>query len=221
MQCSMQGGHIANDREWRKFQQKTGFVNCPPKVGHPTWGFFMAKYGSAFKQEVVAYYGDGERSYRDVGVRFGLDYSMVRRWVASHAAHGVAGLSAKHSHCDAHSGYLCSSECGRMACPVDRRQRCSIFAALAASRFGRGNMSAVGLKPWLRAEEAGPDPCPNHLSPSITDTVKDGPPDDEARSREELLAELAYLRMENAYLKKLEALTQARHALSGSKPSRR
>lgn len=43
---------------------------------------------------------------------------------------------------------------------------------------------------------------------------------DEAKSREELLAELRYLRMENAYLKKLEALTQG-HAPKKRKPSRR
>lgn len=33
---------------------------------------------------------------------------------------------------------------------------------------------------------------------------------DGTRSQEDLLAELAYLRMENAYLKKLQALVQAR-----------
>ena len=49
----------------------------------------------------------------------------------------------------------------------------------------------------------------------------DAPRSDEAKSREELLAELAYLRMENAYLKKLEALTQARQAPTRRKPSRR
>lgn len=57
--------------------------------------------------------------------------------------------------------------------------------------------------------------------PPTTDTSTDGAQDDAAKSREELLAELAYLRMENAYLKKLEALTQARHAPNGRKPSRR
>jgi transposase len=36
------------------------------------------------------------------------------------------------------------------------------------------------------------------------------PPEDEKRSREDLLAELEHLRMENAYLKKLQALVQAR-----------
>ena len=35
------------------------------------------------------------------------------------------------------------------------------------------------------------------------------PPDDASRSREQLLAELEYLRMENAYLKKLEEIMAA------------
>lgn len=43
---------------------------------------------------------------------------------------------------------------------------------------------------------------------------------DEAKTREELLAELKHLRMENADLKKLEALTQG-HAPKKRKPSRR
>jgi transposase len=61
----------------------------------------MSRYSSSFKQRVVEFYGEGERSYREVGVRFGLDYSTVRRWVASHAEHGLAGLARKHSHYDA------------------------------------------------------------------------------------------------------------------------
>lgn len=56
-----------------------------------------------------------------------------------------------------------------------------------------------------------PEPAPKSNDPSA----------DSAKSREDLLAELAYLRMENAYLKKLEALTQGRHAPSGRKPSKR
>jgi len=40
--------------------------------------------------------------------------------------------------------------------------------------------------------------------------TQDSPPEDDKRSREELLAEVNQLRMEVAYLKKLEALVQAR-----------
>jgi transposase len=45
------------------------------------------------------------------------------------------------------------------------------------------------------------------------------PPDDASRSREQLLAELEYLRMENAYLKKLEEIKAAtsRRPPSGKK----
>ena len=54
----------------------------------------------------------------------------------------------------------------------------------------------------------------------IIPTTKPEVAHEDKRSREELLAELEYLRMENAYLKKLEALTQG-HAPKRRKPSRR
>ncbi len=57
--------------------------------------------------------------------------------------------------------------------------------------------------------------------PPLIPAKSDAPHDDESKSREELLAELSELRMENAYLKKLEALTQARQLPTGRKPSRR
>jgi transposase len=44
---------------------------------------------------------------------------------------------------------------------------------------------------------------------------------DDKKSREELLAELTYLRMENAYLKKLDALTLEQAALEKRKSSKR
>ncbi|PSH55253.1 transcriptional regulator, partial [Phyllobacterium brassicacearum] len=44
---------------------------------------------------------------------------------------------------------------------------------------------------------------------------------DDKKSREELLAELSYLRMENAFLKKLEALTREQPAPKKRKSSRR
>lgn len=47
------------------------------------------------------------------------------------------------------------------------------------------------------------------------------PQNDETKSRAELLAELNYLRMENAYLKKLEALTREQPAPRKRKSSRR
>jgi transposase len=183
----------------------------------------MSKYSSTFKQEVVAYYGNGERSYREVGLRFGLDYSMVRRWVASYAAHGIAGLSRKHSHYDAQFRLSVLERMWKDR--LSRRQAAALFdirnvrcLSVWERQYERGGLEALAPR---RRGGSRSMPKPPVALPSVTDTVKDGPPDDEARSREELLAELAYLRMENAYLKKLEALTQARQAPIGRKPSRR
>lgn len=178
----------------------------------------MSKHSSAFKQEVVEYYGNGEHSYRDVGLRFGLGYSMVRRWVASHAEHGLAGLARKHSHYDAQFRLSVLERMWKDG--LSRRQAAALFDIRSVGclsvwerDYERGGIEA--LAPRRRGK---PRSMPE---PPTTGTGADGPQSDEAKSREELLTELAYLRMENAYLKKLEALTQARHAPNGRKPSRR
>jgi transposase len=83
-----------------------------------------------------------------------------------------------------------------------------------AAAFNIRNHSAVGR--WERMyREGGLDaliPRPRGRAKQMpSPTTKPEPsPDDEKRTREELLAELNQLRMENAYLKKLQALVQAR-----------
>ena len=178
----------------------------------------MSKYSASFKQGVVEFYDDGERSYQEVVDHFGLDYSMVRRWVASHAEHGVAGLARKHSHYDARfklSGLERMWKDG-----LSRRQAAALFDIRSAGclslwerQYECGGIEALAARRKGRPPRMKKPPEP---PPETNDASADS-----AKSREELLAELAYLRMENAYLKKLEALTQARHALSGRKPSRR
>ena len=103
----------------------------------------MLKYNSAFKLEVVGNYGDGYHSYRDVGLRFGLDYSMVRRWVASHAEPGWRACLGSTAITTRISGYLSLIGCGRMAC----------VRPLAAGLF---DIRSVGcLSVWERQYERG------------------------------------------------------------------
>ncbi|WP_260690672.1 IS3 family transposase [Rhizobium leguminosarum] len=159
----------------------------------------MSKYSLSFKQSVVEFYGDGERSYREVGLRFGLDHSMVRKWVASHAAHGVAGLCKKFSHYDA--AFRLSVLERMWKDRLSRRQAAALFNIRNAGclsvwerQYERGGIEALAPR---RREKSRSMP-----EPPITDSGTDGLQSDEAKSREELVAELAYLRMENAYLKK-------------------
>ncbi len=53
--------------------------------------------------------------------------------------------------------------------------------------------------------------------PELPPQQPKAPPDDDTRTREELLAEVNYLRMENAYLKKLKALVQRQQAAAPKK----
>lgn len=177
----------------------------------------MSKYSVSFKQCVVEFYGGGKRSYREVGLHFGLDHSMVRKWVASHAAHGLGGLSKKLSHYDAQFRLSVLERMWKDG--LSHRQVAALFNIRSAAclsvwedRYERGGIEALAPRRKGR-QRSMPEP------PAAPGS--DRPQNDEAKSREELLAELAYLRMENDYLKKLEALTQARQTPNGRKPSRR
>jgi transposase len=179
----------------------------------------MSKHSTFFKQHVVEFYGGGERSYEDVARQFGLDYSMVRRWVAVHAVHGVAGLSKKHSHYDA--AFKLSVLQRMWKDGLSRRQTAAVFDIRSVGclsdwerRYEVGGLDA--LEPRRRGRRP-PMPEP----PDEADEADVSLQSDKAKSREDLLAQINYLRMENAYLKKLEALTQARHAPKGRKPFRR
>lgn len=52
----------------------------------------MAKYNEKFKTKVVREYLRGAEGFKTVAARHELDHAMVRRWVESYRAHGVAGL---------------------------------------------------------------------------------------------------------------------------------
>ena len=177
----------------------------------------MSKYSASFKERVVAFYGGGERSYADVGLQFGIDHSTVRKWVGLHAAHGSAGLAKKRS---------CYDATFKMSV-LQRMWTEGLSYRHAAAIFNIRNASC--LPAWQRCYERGgieglaprrTGRPPGMKKPQPSSETPD-PSTDSTKSREELLAELAYLRMENAYLKKLEALTQARQTPTGRKPSRR
>jgi transposase len=178
----------------------------------------MSKHSTVLKLSVVEFYRNGHRSYSDVKARFGIDHSTVRQWVALHAAHGLDGLAKKFTAYDA--AFKLSVLRRMWDDGLSHRQAAAIFNIRNASslsewekRYERGGIEA--LAPLRRGRPRSmPEPPTVSGQPDVLQ-------DDDARSREELLAELNYLRMENAYLKKLEALTQARQTPIGRKPSRR
>jgi transposase len=164
----------------------------------------MTKYIEAFKLSVVERYLQGTLGYGGVGQVFGIDAKMVRRWVAAYRIHGMAGLKKKFTHYSAEfklsvlhdkwANHLSNSDVSakydiRHAGAVGQWERC----------YHHGGIDA------LHARQRG---RPKKMPPSQPPTPQE-PASDTMRTQADLLAELAYLRMENAYLKKRQALVQS------------
>jgi transposase len=170
------------------------------------WGFFMTKYTEQFKREVVRdYLAEGSDGLRTVAQRYGIpSHFTVRKWVLAYQLHGDAGLSKKLSQ------YSAQFKLSVLQHMWDNQ----LSMMQAAARFDIRDHGMVGV--WQRAyrdggaEALAPRPRGKPKSMMTSVPPPDIPPDDDKRSREELLAEVNQLRMELAYLKKLEALVQAR-----------
>lgn len=164
----------------------------------------MTKYDEQFKLSVVQEYLDGAKGFKSLGIKHGLPPTMVRRWVQWFQAHGMDGLRKKFT---SYSGEF----------------KLSVLKQIWENGLSYGQVATLYnirnpgiLSTWERAYRTGgiealeprPKGKPNKMAtPAAQPEV---PEEDDKRSREELLAELNHLRMENAYLKKLRALVQAK-----------
>lgn len=165
----------------------------------------MGKYSVQFKITAVEAYIHGDDGFRKVANRYSIDCSLLRRWVAAFQARGSAGLQA--------NGHHYSAAFKRSVVECKRKERLSCREA--AARFGLGQSSRVGI--WERQYYSGDLDCLPAPQRKKTLTMPKKPPvqpqspfvDDDSKSREQLKAELEYLRMENAYLKKLEEIREA------------
>ena len=181
----------------------------------------MSKYSTSFKQSVVAAYGDGSSSFGEVSVQFGVDHSTLRKWVALHGAHGLAGLAKKHSQYDAQFKLSVLRRIWEDG--LSYRQAAAVFnirnmGCLAdwERRYERGGIEALASRRRGRPRSMPPSSLPE--PPRIGEAPAAS---DETCSHEELLAEVRQLRLENAYLKKLKALTLEQASLKKRTPFKR
>lgn len=176
----------------------------------------MTKHSIQLKNAAINSYLFGDDGFRKVARTYSIDCSLLRRWVATHQA--------------------CSTAESQRGLPFSAAFKLKVIQCVqkeglshrqAAARFGLGQSSQVGN--WERQYYSGglaalsvtkrkkAVAMPKKPAvPSDADVT-----DDDSKSREQLKAELEYLRMENAYLKKLEEVTQAlnRNSRPGKKRS--
>lgn len=161
----------------------------------------MAKHDVRFKVEVVRQYLSGNSGYQEVATTYEVDCSQLRRWVASYRLHGVAGLEKKYSAYSAEFKLEVLQRIEREG--LSNRQALALYDIRDPGDIGKwrrqydgGGLGALGPRRKGRPPMA-PKPPPKVSAPN------------EPRTQKELLEELAYLRAENAYLKKLKALSDA------------
>lgn len=167
----------------------------------------MTKHTTAFKLRVVQQYSRGVAGYKAVGRENDVSYAQVRRWVLFHRYHGVGGLeprkavrySAEEKLAFLQHMWEHKLSYAETAAKFNIRAQCNLGIWERTFREG-------GIVPLIRKPRGRPESMPESPKESAPAEV----PIDETRPREELVKELNFLRMENAYLKKLEALVQAK-----------
>lgn len=176
----------------------------------------MTKYDLTFKQSLIEE-SLSASSVHGVALKHGLSSSLLRRWIKRYEEHGVAGLISKYSHYDAQfklKVLQCIEQDG-------------LSAHQACVQFDIRGPSSISIWQKLYAEGGLDALQPYHLKrprmprkPSRHPKANPVLPADAELTPEQMLAELAYLRAENAYLKKLDALTQAESRTAFSKKRR-
>lgn len=165
----------------------------------------MSKYSEQFKLAIVQQYLLGNAGSTKIAHEHNLPRSTVRTWVRLHRAHGSDGLAKKFSHYSADFklsvlqrmwddelsyGQVAAAFNIRNAGCLSHWERC----------YHSGGLDA--LAPRKRGRPKKMPIIPNTEPPELL-------PDPAGRTRDELVAEVNQLRMEVAFLKKLEALVQA------------
>jgi transposase len=167
----------------------------------------MAIYSEQFKLGVVQQYLAGPGGIKAVAMAHGVTRAMVQRWVAAYRHHGAAGLAAKRG------GYSASFKLKVLRRMwrdrLSYRQAAALFDVRGEGVIGKWERRyhAEG-KDGLMSRRRGKPPAMAIPKPPKLDLKVP----DANRSQKELLAELEYLRAENAYLKKLDALIQEKKA---------
>jgi transposase len=169
----------------------------------------MKKHTEQFKLAIVEQYLMGLAGYKTLSLEHDVARSLIRRWVAFYRHHGVEGLKRKTARYSA--DFKLSV--------LQHMWKAKLSYSETAALFNIRGQCYLGL--WERCFRDGgivalSANCPGNPiktpAPKKTDPPPSAPleaPDDQARSREDLVTELNQLRMEVAYLKKLKALVLA------------
>lgn len=159
-------------------------------------------YSTELKLEIVQRYQQGNISFKELADEYFVNKGDVQKWFAAYQEHSVSGL------CTNNGSYTGDFKVS----VVEYMHNTGLSARHTAAHFNIPSFTTVCKwehiyleegKSALYKERRGRS---NHMS----GIKKDKKPIKEKQSEENLIAEIQRLRMENEYLKKLNALVQER-----------
>jgi len=160
------------------------------------------KYSLELKLEIVQKYEKGNVSLHDLSKEYHIDYSQIRSWKDAYFKHGVAGLSAFHG---TYTGDF-------KVAVVEYMHNTGSSARQTTAHFNIPSSHSVSK--WERIYyEQGKEALyidNRGRSLKMKENKNNSSNKNNIDKNEDLLAEVQRLRMENAYLKKLNALIQER-----------
>ena len=173
----------------------------------------MTKYTEQYKLKLVEQYLEGEAGFTAISRQHGVPRSLLRRWVAFFRLHGMAGLISKSVQYSPEFKLSVLQHMwenglslGKVSAIFDIRDQCAVGKWERSYRAD--GLAGLGAIPPPNFEDMPTKTKYKKPDPSVPDTEK---------SRDDLLAEINWMRMENAYLKKLDALIQSKQAAQQSK----
>lgn len=170
----------------------------------------MAKFTREYKLQIAKRYLNELVSYRDLANQVGVDQSVLRYWVMLVRHHGDQAFVFPYTN------YPSAFKLRVIQYITEKNY--SIREASAIFHVPDPCMVRRWMKKWERAGEHAfgslemrpSTMTPNHKNKKIKDNSSN-------QTMEDMKKELEYLRMENAYLKKLNALVQEEPSPTKSK----
>lgn len=165
----------------------------------------MVKYTDKQKLEAVDAYRKGTGGLVATAEAQGVHVDSLRKWVAGHNARGAAGVvTKKRSNFDLDFKLEVLRRVNDEG--ISCRQAAALFDIRRLDQVAEWKRlyavhGAAALKPGWKQQQTMMSKTPRRHD-------GDEAPADDQRSREELLREMKQLRMENAYLKKVQALAR-------------
>lgn len=177
----------------------------------------MKKYSKEFKLEVVQAYLSGRAGQIKIAASFHIDRIQLRNWLSAYEAHGIAGLEP----CGRSRRYSTEFKLSVLA----HRSQHHLSLQEVATLFKIPSVSTVST--WeQRYNQQGINAFsdrrgrPSMMKKSDThDSIARSEKPLKSPTHAELLREIEYLKAENAYLKKLEALVQKKQLQHMTKPT--